>query len=101
VGDRGHRPVVLLDGAELDQLHRLERLDEVARPQVVGLAGVDGLLGPVQVGDVEGALEQVAPVVALAAIVGQALEGDSSGGKWPGIDSNAMRMPAASIERPS
>ena len=70
----GHRPVVLLDRAELDQLNRLERLDEVARAQVVGLAGAHDLVGRLGVGDAEGALEQVAPVVALAAVVGQPLE---------------------------
>ena len=58
----GHRPVVLLDRAELDQLHRLERLDEVARAQVVGLAGADDLVvAAVVVGDPEGALEAGSP----------------------------------------
>jgi hypothetical protein len=35
---------VLVDAAELDQLDRFERLDEVARAQVVGVAGVDDLV---------------------------------------------------------
>lgn len=42
--------VVLFGRAGFEQLDWLDYLDEVARSQVVGLAGTDDLLGPVGVG---------------------------------------------------
>jgi hypothetical protein len=60
--------------ADLDQLDRFERLDEVPRSQVVCLAGGDDLFAAVEVCDTERACEQLAPVIALTAVIGQARE---------------------------
>jgi hypothetical protein len=73
-GDRRHRAVVLVDRADLHQLDRLEGLDEIPGPEVVRLARADDLFGSIGVDDAERTFEQLAPVIALAAIVGQPLE---------------------------
>src|SRR5947209_14337189 len=56
----------------------------MAWPQVVRLALADHLLGAVEIGDAERALEAVAPVVALAAIVRQSLKRRFVGREMPG-----------------
>src|SRR5580658_8552054 len=82
-GEALHRDLRLGRRVELDVLEVLDRVELVARRAVVEVALVDGELGPVGQPQERLPLDQVAPVRALAEVVGKALPGDVAARREP------------------